>query len=169
MPKAMLPGMLTAVALFLTSGCSGYRLGTSLPPGINTVHVPVFENQTDEPLLEIEATQATISEFQRDGSLSVGAMDRADVVLDVQLLSFALQPLRFERDAATTTDEYRMTIQAALTLTDIKTGRTLMQARVNGETDFVPAGDLTSAKRANLPAATQDLAARIVRAAVEFW
>ncbi len=163
MGSALLGGIL------LASGCVGYRLGTTLPPGIDVVLIPVFENQTTEPLLEIEATQATIREFQRDGTLSVGAEDRADVILDVQLSSFDMEPLRFERDATTTTEEYRMTVIAQVRLLERTTGNVLMQTQVNGETDFIPSGDLTSAKRANLPDLMDDLAARIVRAAIEFW
>jgi hypothetical protein len=150
-------------------GCVGYRLGSSLPAGMDVVHVPVFMNETDEPSLEVLTTQATIAEFQRDGTLIVGDENRADVALEVRLLSFTLQPLRFARDALTTTEEYRMTIQAAVRLIDVRTGRVLVTTRVNGEADFVPGGDLTSAKRMNLPAAAEDLAARIVRAAIEFW
>ena len=56
-----------ALTLLLT-GCTGYRLGSMLPPEIKTVYVPTFANQTTEPLLEMEATDAVIVEFQQDGS-----------------------------------------------------------------------------------------------------
>lgn len=157
------------LALGLLTSCAGYRLGSSLPAGIEVVHVPLFVNQTDEPLLEIITTQETIAEFQRDGTLSVGERDRADVALAVQLTSFSLDPLRFDRDAATTAEEYRLTLRANLRLTDLRTGEVLASGRVNGDTDFVLTGDLSSAKRAHLPAAAEDLAARIVRASIEFW
>lgn len=161
--------MMSFVGLLLLTGCAGYRLGSSLPPGIDVVHVPVFVNETDEPRLEVLTTQATIAEFQRDGTLSVGDTDRADVTLEVRLTGFSLDPLRFDRDALTSAEEYRMTIRADIRLTDIRTGAVLVTSRVNGEADFVLTGDLSSAKRANVPAAAADLAARIVRAAIEFW
>jgi NAD-dependent DNA ligase len=157
------------VLVVALSGCAGYRLGSSLPPGINVVHVPVFSNETSEPLLEVVTTRATTAEFQRDGTLSVGDLDRADVVLEVRLLSFSLDPLRFARDAQTSAEEYRLTIGVAMQLREIRTGNILATSRVVGEKDFVLTGDLSSAKRANLPAAANDLAARIVRASIEFW
>ncbi len=167
---------LTIFALFgilihigIGSGCLGYQLGSSLPPGLDVVHVPVFSNGTDEPSLEVVTTQATIAEFQRDGTLSVGEESRADVTLRVRLTGFSLDPLRFERDATTTAEEYRMTIQADIQLVERSTGDVLVNRRVNGEHDFLLTGDLTSAKRANLRAAADDLAARIVRASIEFW
>lgn len=169
MCKQMRLVLFLCAAMGLLAGCAGYRLGSSLPPGIDVVHIPVFTNATDEPLLEVIATQATIAEFQRDGTLSVGDLDRADVVLEVRLDSFRLVPLRFERDAQTTAEEYRMTIGASMRVTEIRTGSVLVTSRVNGEKDFVLTGDLSSAKRTYLPAAAEDLGARIVRAAIEFW
>jgi len=169
MHKMFVQGAWLGVVMVLLGGCAGYRLGSSLPPGIDVVHVPVFVNETDEPLLEVLATQATIAEFQREGTLSVGDMDRADVVLEVRLTSFSLEPLRFDRDAQTTAEEYRITIGAAVRLREVRSGNVLVTTRVNGETDFILTGDLSSAKRNHVPRAAEDLAARIVRAAIEFW
>ncbi len=157
--------------LLLNGGCAalGYRVGTVLPPGIEVVHVPAFTNESSEPRLELGATQATIAQIQRDGTLTVGDLDKADVVLQVVLTDFVLAPLRYESDSATSTSEYRMTIRANVKLVR-KTDNTVMAASaVKGETDFVPTGDLSSAKRAALPQAEADLAHQIVKSVVEFW
>lgn len=157
------------VQAFLGLGCMGYQLGSSLPDGLEVVHVPVFTNETDEPNLEVIATRATIAEFQRDGSLSIGEENRADVILRARLTSFSLDPLRFERDDATTAQEYRMRIQADVQLIERRTGDVLVNRRVDGEQDFELTGDLSSAKRIHLPEAANDLATRIVRASTELW
>jgi hypothetical protein len=160
---------LLLVALLLQIGCAGYRLGSSLPPGIDVVHVPVFLNQTDEPLLEVITTRAAVAEFQRDGTLIVGQEGQSDVTLSVQLTDFSMDPLRYERDTDTSVEEYRMTITASLQLQETRSGNILAQSVVIGEADFILSGDISSAKRANLPEAAEDLAARIVRASIEFW
>jgi len=170
MSKLIAVGKCVAIlGLVVTSGCMGYRLGSSLPPGIDVVHIPVFTNETDEPALEVVTTQAAIAEFQRDGTLAIGDPDRADVRLQVRLTGFSLNPVRYDRDAATTAEEYRMTILADMQLIEIRTGDVLVNRRISGERDFALAGDLSSAKRTHLPAAARDLAARIVRASIEFW
>lgn len=155
----------------LVAGCSalGYRVGSSLPPGINVVHVPTLVNRTAEPQLELGATQAVIRELQREGTLTVGDMGKADVVLLVILEDFSMEPLRYESDSPTATSEYRLTIHAALELKSRQDGRLLASNKVRGEADFVPAGDLSSAKREALPQAAADLAHRIVKSVVEFW
>ncbi len=167
--RLSIPALCTA--LLLNAGCAalGYRVGTTLPPGIEVVHVPSFVNRTGEPRLELGATQAAIAQIQRDGTLTVGDMDKADVVLQVVLTDFALAPLRYEADTATSTSEYRMTIQADVKLVR-RLDKTVMAASsVKGEADFVPTGDLSSAKRDALPQAEADLAHQIVKSVVEFW
>lgn len=155
----------------LSAGCTamGYRVGSSLPPGISVVHVPSLENRTSEPQLELATTKAVMSELQRDGTLSVGDIEKADVVLTVVLENFVLEPLRYERDTATATSEYRLTIRASLELKNRRDGRMMVKKIVKGETDFIPSGDLSSSKRDALPRAAADLAHQIVKSVVEFW
>lgn len=157
--------------LLLNVGCTalGYRVGTTLPPGIEVVHVPSFENRSGEPRLELGATQATIAQIQRDGTLTVGDLEKADVVLEVVLTAFALTPLRYESDTATTTSEYRMTIRADVKLVRQRDNTVMAASSVKGETDFLPTSDLSSAKRDALPRAEADLAHQIVKSVVEFW
>jgi len=157
------------LCLGLTPGCVGYRFGSTLPPGINSVHVPTFHNRTNEPLLETQTTGATKQELQKEGSLRVTGKSNADAVLEVTLTRFILEPLRYERDRAKTTDEYRMRIRAELIFKRLRDGHVLSKRTVEGEATFDPAGSLTSAKRAALPVAARDLAHDIVESVVEYW
>jgi hypothetical protein len=158
----------SSIAIVL-SGCAGYHVGSTLPEGINVVNVPIFVNKTSEPLLETITTSATISELQRDGTLSVGDLNKSDIVLYVSLTDLTLTPLRYDNDRNTTTREYRLTIKASLRLENRKTGKTMTRNMVAGEWDFIPTGDLSSAKRQVLPKAARDLAHNIVEKVVEFW
>jgi hypothetical protein len=160
--------MLTALTTILT-GCSSYRLGSSLPPGINVINIPTFVNKTSEPLLEVVTTAATISEIQRDGTLSLGDLNKSDVVLYVSLIELHLNPLRYESETTTTTREYRLIIKASLRLENRVSGKVMLRNVVTGEWDFMPTGDLSSAKRDALPPAAQDLAHSIVEKVVEYW
>jgi hypothetical protein len=162
---------LCGAALFVGAGCTavGYRVGSTLPPGIEVVHVPTFLNRTSQPQLELDTTQATIAELQRDGTLMIGDVEKADVVLKVELIDFFMEPLRYESDSNTTTREYRMTIKATVELTNRRTKAVMVKTIVKGENDFIPIGDLSSGKREALPKASRDLAHQIVKAVVEFW
>jgi hypothetical protein len=157
------------VALAVAGGCVGYQLGSTLPPGIESVYVPTFVNETGEPFVEVETTRATIQRFQTDGTLRVRDRAVADAILNVTVVEYTLQPLRYERDNNRTTDEYRVTLTAEISFSRAKDGEVLIARRVKGDADFRPSGDLSSAKRAVLPQAARDLAQDIVESVVEYW
>ena len=154
----------------LGAGCANYRVGSSLPPDVTSVHVPTFVNRTGEPRLEAAATRATIARFQSDGTLRIATRGEADVVLEVLLTSLSLEPLRYDDEHVKTATEYRMTVLADMTVIHRGSGEVILQkSRVKGEADFIPVGDLFSAKRDNLPAVADDLSRRLVEGLVEFW
>lgn len=159
--------LVLATALAVT-GC-GYRLGSSLPEGIKSVHVPSFKNTSGEPQIDVTATSAALQEFQRDGTLEVADASFADTVLDVTITGFKLEAVRFDADNRKTTEEYRLRLDAEFVFSRLATGEVLQKRKVFGESLFKPSGDIASGKRAAMPDACQDLAHQIVKAVVEFW
>lgn len=165
---AMTLGMV--LVLLTLPGCVGYQLGSTLPPDIKTIYVHLFINKSNEPLLEIDTTNATIAEFQKDGTLRIVPKDEADVLLETTLNSMTLTPLRYDQ----TTDkvkpnEYRLTLNVSFVLKRAKTREIMNEASVIGESTFVFLGNLNSSKRSAIPAASEDLAKRIVEKVVETW
>ena len=161
---------LLMLAVLLT-GCGTYRLGSMLPADIRTVYVPTFINNTTEPLIESEATQAAIQELQKDGSLRVvSTPEEADTLLVVTLINYELTPLKYETDLNTTADQYRLTLTAQVVLTRRTTNKVVAESPgVQGEADFPINGDFTTSKATGLPTAAQDLAHNIIGAIVETW
>lgn len=156
-------------SLLLTS-CAGYQLGSMLPPDIETVFVPTFVNDTEEPLLEVETTRRAISYIQRDGSLRIASENTADSILLVTLTDFEIAAIAYDRTRRAAAEEYRMFIRASVQLVRRTTGTVIAEdPRVVGESTFLLVGDLTSAKLTGIPDAAEDLAQRIVSAIVEAW
>ena len=110
-----------------------------------------------------------MQEFQKDGTLRVASVADADTIVEVRLLSFKLEPLRYSSDQAKTTDEYRIWITAHLYFARREPREVLLERQVVGRAVFEPAGDLSSAKRDAIPAAAEDLAHEIVESVVEYW
>lgn len=165
---AMLLGM--ALVLLALPGCVGYRLGSTLPPDVKAIYVQLFINKCNEPLLEIDTTNATIAEFQKDGTLRIVPRGEADVLLETTLTSLTLTPLRYDQTIdKTKPNEYRLTLNVSFVLKRAKTREVMNEATVIGESTFVFLGNLNSAKRAAIPAASEDLAKRIVEKVVETW
>ncbi len=151
------------------TGCAGYRLGSSLPGSIRSVYVPTFVNRTSEPELETEATSAAIKEFQRDGTLRIAGVDRADAVLKVTLRRYELKPLSYSEDRATEPSEYRLRLVADVVLEERVTGKVIVEAGAVGKESFELTGDLSSAKQEALPEAASYLAHDIVKKVTTGW
>ncbi|MDD5676596.1 MAG: LptE family protein [Kiritimatiellae bacterium] len=165
---AMMLGL--ALVLPILPGCVGYRLGSTLPPDVKAIYVKLFINKCNEPLLEIDTTNATIAEFQKDGTLRIVPGNEADVILETTLNAMTLTPLRYDQtiDKAKP-NEYRLTLHVSFVLKRAKSREIMNEASVIGESTFVFIGNLNSSKRAAIPAASEDLAKRIVEKVVETW
>lgn len=156
--------------LLITGGCTGYKLGNTLPPGVTSITIPVFINDTKEPGLETTVTAATIQEFQKDGSMKVVQKSQANSLLEVRIKKSTLEPLRYRRDQAVTANEYRLTLTADVIVKKLPSNEIMVNATgVIGFTTFQVLADLPSARRAALPKAASDLGQRIVKSVTEYW
>jgi outer membrane lipopolysaccharide assembly protein LptE/RlpB len=156
--------------ILITGGCSGYKLGNTLPPGVTSITIPVFINDTKEPNLETIVTAATIQEFQKDGSMKVVQKSQANSLLEVRIKKSALEPVRYRRDKAVTANEYRLTLTADVILRKLPGNEVMVNTTgVIGFTTFPVLSDLPSARRAALPKAAADLGQRIVKCVIEYW
>ncbi|MBP7275615.1 MAG: LptE family protein [Kiritimatiellae bacterium] len=165
---------LTALVLIgLIAGgasCANYRLGSSLPADIQTVFIPVFENRTDEPLIENEVTREVISRIQRDGALRIAPEAEADAILKVTLRRFIFTPIAYDDANRDTPNEYRMILSAAFVLYRPSTGQTIVEhPAAQGETLVLLSGDMSTSKRMGLPEASRDLARDLTEKILEAW
>jgi outer membrane lipopolysaccharide assembly protein LptE/RlpB len=116
-PAAAAACVLLAASLTFVAGC-GYRLrgtGSALPPGIKTISVPMFRNQTTRFELDVKLTRAVIDEFVARGKVALSADPAAaDAVLEGEITGFTVRPIGFSgRNQA---DSYNVTVTAKVTL-----------------------------------------------------
>ena len=99
----------------------GYHLrgtGSSLPPHIEKINVPLFKNLTTRFQLDLKLTQSTIDELVARGKVEItGERKDADAVLFGEISSFTASPIGYSSDA--TADRYNITIIAKITLRDL--------------------------------------------------
>jgi len=105
-------------------GCGYQMVGkeTHVPPGINSIAIPTFVNQTFEPGIEVPFTQGFLREFIQDRRVKVVGRNEADSVLEGVIKSFQIYSVSYDRSGIAL--EYQTTLVIDLTLRK-KTGEIL--------------------------------------------
>ncbi len=165
--------LLLAAALLALSGCGHYQLGTTISERLRDVHVPTVRNESGQPGVEIELTKALIKEIQREGTLRIVPEDRAASRLDVVVVGYRQDSIRYNRGKSTLSEEYRMVLRAQSTFTDLNADdpdkAIVMQAVREGDDTFVRGTDVITARQRCLPRAAEELAEQIVEDCVSAW
>ncbi len=140
---------LTALAMALVS--CGYSMGRTVALnegsslGYQTIAIPMFANETFEPLIEREVTSALKEEVAYDGRLKLVDADEADLVVEGSVVRFELQPLTF--DAADRILEYRLSIVSRVTVKDTSGDKVVWKdSAIESFADYRVTEDVTKSK-----------------------
>jgi hypothetical protein len=107
-----------ACSLFLQCGYHLRGTGSSLPPHIKMLNVPMFANRTTRFELDLKLTQGVIDEMIARGKVEItDKTENADAILIGEILRFYAMPIGFGEDA--TADRYNISIVAKIVLRDV--------------------------------------------------
>ena len=145
------------------SGCAGYRVGPSNGEraGEKTVQVVPFANQTAEPRLGDNATDALRKEIQRDATFRLASTEPGDIVVHGVITQFLRSGVSFEPTDVITARDYRLIMTAHITAHNRATGKVLLDKTMTGDTTVRVGNDLPSAERQARPLLATDLAQQI--------
>ena len=126
-PRAV-PLALAIALVCVAAGC-GYHLaghGTTLPPAIASVGIPVFVNKTSRPELEQRVTEHVIDEFTTRGRVRIRPGEEgADAVLHGTLYSYATTPVLINEQGRAR--RYEILITARVVLNETRTDKVLWE------------------------------------------
>jgi len=109
-------GLFFIIWIALLLGC-GYQLvgkETHVPPGLTSVAIPTFANQTFEPGIEVPFTQGFLREFIRERRVKVVDRSEADSILEGVIKNLQIYSVAYDRSGLAT--EYQTTVVVDLTL-----------------------------------------------------
>ena len=119
--------LLIIMSLVLFGLSCGYSLrgtGSSLPPHIRTINVPMFENNTTRFQLDLKLTESVRDELTARGEVEVSPeRTGADAVLIGEITAFSVNPIGFGQDA--TASSYNIVVVAKIVLRDLVNNRVL--------------------------------------------
>lgn len=165
-PSAFLPFAALAVLVSLgLAGCGYHTLGaaTHLPPGVETLAVPVFATHTEAYHTEVVMTEAVIREFATRTRLRVtpDAGGDPDAVLHGTILKETIEPLTYNASTQQSSS-FLITVVVSVTLNG-RDGKVLYENKnyVYRE-QFQSTTDLSSFIEEN-PAAMERLSRELAR------
>jgi outer membrane lipopolysaccharide assembly protein LptE/RlpB len=155
--------------VFWLSGCGVYSASTGrVDKGIRRVGVPYLENQSTEPNIEIELTEAIIAALQEDNTLQVVAEDDADSLLRGRVLRYQLKPAF--ATAARQVDEYQVQILVEMDFVVKASGEKLFEGkRISGNGNFILNDPDGSSEETARTEAAAEIVRSILAAVVEDW
>jgi len=141
--------------IVLLGGCGYQMVGkeTHIPPGLNSVAIPTFINQTYEPGLEIPFTQAFLKEFIQDRRVKVAGRMEADSILEGVIKSFEIYSVSYDRSGFAL--EYQTNVVMDLTLKE-GTGEILWREKDLMERRWFRASSNVLVNETNKAAAIQE-------------
>jgi hypothetical protein len=132
-------GLALGVGSCSTDPSRGYSLSSAHSSSIRTVAVPVFKNITYSQSLEVELTEALISEMRRTTRWKVTSSDSADAVLTGKITESEMRTLSIGRDTGLV-EQVAIRVTVDFDFTDTRTGRPVVsRRRFSGMSSFVPA------------------------------
>lgn len=150
---------LFAIILLIGFHCGYYSFsGSSLPPHIRTLAIPVFENKTTEFGIPEDITSALINEFTRDNSLKIVDQRDADSIINGTILN-----IREQAGAYNVTEqvkEIKVFVSIQAKFEDIKKNKTLWEEQITQWGTYRP--DDPSAGNATRQEAIQEALNKIV-------
>lgn len=157
----------TALVLMLFS--CGYHftpVGGVVPENAKTIAIPVFINDTLEPLVDVEVTKAVVEEFLTDGRLQIVSPEAADLIMRGRITKFKLTPLSYTAESYV--QQYQVSIYVNVSIEDARSQKVLWQESGLGtvlvSSYSVTIGDITTTKIARdaaLQHACSDIASTI--------
>jgi hypothetical protein len=146
------------ILVIMLIGC-GYEFGTGAKPGAAyglRLAVPVFHNDTFEPVLDKRVTEMVRRQFlQADGLTLVNDVGAASWTIVGRITGYGLSTIAFRQGPGTT--ENRVTISATVLLQDTSTKKTVWAEGYVRSAEFFQTADLAQ-NRSRQDRATEEAA-----------
>jgi len=141
---------------FVPLGCGYQMVGkeTHIPPGLNSLAISTFKNQTFEPGIEVPFTQGFLKEFIRDRRVNVVERTGADSVLEGVIKSFTIYSVSYDKSGLVLEYEVRVILDFILKK---RTGEVLWEERNFSETRWFRASSDVLVNETNKAAALQQV------------
>ena len=128
--------------LIFIPSCAYYSLAGSIPPHINSIAIPIVENQTAEFGMSESVTENILAKFNEENILRVTDEESAVSILTGTITRVTDAPYTFTKQEAVT--EYRFTVHMNIEWYDKKKDKSLLKKNFSGWGAYGLSGDISS-------------------------
>ncbi len=107
-----------------------------IPSHLVSVAIPVFVNNTLEPLLEENLTKSVVYVFQKDNTLQVRTEDQATSILKGEIIEYKKDI--YSWDESERVKEYKLTLQVKITFFDLVENKERVKDKIISESVIYP-------------------------------
>ena len=128
--KRKLKKIVNSISIFLIVGCSYYSMAGSIPANINSVYIPLIENDTAEFEISENLTSKITQEIAIQNILKITDDSNSDSTILGVITSAADGPFTF--DSNEQVDEYRFSISLKILWVDNENEKNLIEKTFTG-------------------------------------
>jgi hypothetical protein len=156
------------VAAFLISGCTYSFRGASLPPGVHSIAIPVFDDRSGfgDPNLRVDLTNDLVNKFINDNTLQVANLSTADVAIIGTVTSVISQPVAIQ--GSEQVNKWRITINVNIKYQNLKTQKVIWTKDFANWGEFDPSQGASN-RELGLKQAEDKISDDILLAVVTNW
>lgn len=126
----------------LFSGCMYYSMAGSIPAHINSIAIPIVENQTAEFGMSESVTENLLMKFNEENILRITDEDQATSILRGTITRVSDAPYTFTKQEAVT--EYRFTVHMKIEWFDVRDDKVLIEKNFSGWGAYGLSGDIST-------------------------
>jgi|SRR6056297_2439238 len=161
------------LALFLVAfftNCWYYSFKGTIPPHINSIAIPEFENNTAEYNLSAIVTEQVKINFIRENILEVTAKENANSILYGSINNIQDKPLVYESsETGEQVEEYQVTITIDIDWYDNVKDENLIEKQFTGKGQYDPTGATDATREEAINQALDDLTEDVINAILTIW
>lgn len=163
--------LIALCAVIFLSGCLRYSFtGASIPPGVETIYIPFFPDQSNSGLGDLtdRLNQILINRFVNQSKLQLAdnAAD-ADAVLDGVITSYSNRPFSIGGDEQANVNQVSITVRATFLYTDNEEPE--WSNSFNGTFTYDPTEDPIEGENTAANGALEQIANNMFNDAVSNW
>ena len=130
------------ITIIFFQGCMFYSLAGSIPAHINSIAIPIVENQTAEFGMSESVTENLLNKFNEENILRVTDEDQATSILRGTITRVSDAPYTFTKEEAVT--EYRFTVHMKVEWYDVRDDKVLLEKNFSGWGAYGLSGDIST-------------------------